>query len=66
MKGRAGVLVYPVVVGLISGGFLGLVGCQKQAPDGAPESHDREDRAGTTGGSGRRADDLPGDGRGDR
>jgi YHS domain-containing protein len=32
MKGRAGVWAYLVVAGLITGGFLGLMGCQKQTP----------------------------------
>jgi YHS domain-containing protein len=32
MKSKAGVLACLVVVGLVSGTFLGLAGCQKQAP----------------------------------
>ena len=32
MNGKAGVLAYLVVAGLVSGAFIGLAGCQKQTP----------------------------------
>ena len=61
MKGKAGVLAYFTVAGLALGASMGLAGCQKRA-GGACEDRSR----GPGSRPGRRADGLPGDGRGNR